>query len=71
MNELRKFCADRKIPASMEDAFLVYCRSEYAQEYLLKKDGDTIKLVLEKMTQEQVLDAWNKFLSAAKSFMDS
>lgn len=69
MNEIQIFCESRGVPQTMEDAFITYCKSDYAQKYLLKKDGDTIKLVLEKMTQEQVLDAWNKFLTDIKPFM--
>lgn len=71
MIELTKFCAERTMSQAMEDAFLVYCKSTYATEYLLRKEGDTIKLRIEKMTRAEVEDAWRKFLNELMKMLPS
>ena len=60
---------EKGLSQEMEDAFVMFCKSTYAGEYLLKKDGETIKMRLEKMTREQVLDAWNKYLSELRNLL--
>ena len=69
MNEIRKFCGDRHLSQSMEDAFIVYCRSEYASKYSLRAEGDTIKGVVGRLTQSQVLESWNRFINELKDVL--
>ena len=70
MSELFKFCLEKGLSQEMEDAFVMFCKSTYANEYLLRKEGDTIKLRLERMTRPQVEDAWNKYLSEWKKILE-
>lgn len=68
MNAIEEFCDKRKITKAVEAAFVTYCRSTYAQKFQMK-DGETIKSVVEKMTSEQVSDAWMSFVSEFRELL--
>lgn len=59
---IEEFCEKRRITKTIQDAFVAYCRSTYALKFQMK-DGDTIKSVVDRMTAEQVSDAWMSFVS--------
>lgn len=62
-NELNKFLNERNITDPIRSAFIAYCKSLYSSRYLFKANGDTVKLFLDRMTEEQVKDAWVTFSS--------
>lgn len=62
MNELRKFCMERKMTQAMEEAFVIFCRTGYAEDFNIKKEGETIKGIIEKLTREEVELAWQKYV---------
>lgn len=61
MTPISDFCEKRGIGRAMEEAFTAYCRFNYASQYELNKDGDTIKAVMQKMNQSQLEQAWKDF----------
>lgn len=63
MNNLEKFCEARGVSKGMTDAFIAYCRFAFGRQYELMKDGDTVKLILSKMSEEQVEQAWKEFVN--------
>lgn len=65
MTSIRRFCEDRKISPSIESAFTSYCKTSYALQFELK-EGDTVSKIVSNLTDEQILDAWNKFIVELK-----
>lgn len=66
MNTIKQFCEERKLSKPIEDAFIMYCRSTYAERFMLK-DGDTVQAIIARMNQEQVEDAWGKFVTELRN----
>lgn len=62
MNAIQKFCEERKITKTIQDAFEAYCRSAYAERFDLLGSGDTVKSIINKLTIKQVEDAWRSFV---------
>ncbi len=62
MNKVSEFCSARGIPSGIEEAFIAYIRSDYARRFQMKKDGDTVKLIVSKMNEKQVEEAWQMFV---------
>lgn len=58
---ISEFCKKRKLSLSIRDAFSAYIRSIYADRFLLRSDTDTVRLVIGKMTQEQIENMWLEF----------
>lgn len=71
MNTIQEFCSERRLPKPLEDAFVVYCRSDYAERFMIRTDGETTDFLVKKMTREQVADAWNKFINDLKSAIET
>jgi hypothetical protein len=68
MDNISKFCEGRGIDIHLEEAFTAYIRSEYAGKFSLR-NGDTTKLVVSKMTPEEVGKAWNEFVQNLKKYL--
>lgn len=66
MTPISQFCHDRGISKNIKDAFETYCRSTYATRFAMNDKGDTIKLIVSKMTMGQVEDAWQDFVRELK-----
>lgn len=59
---LSEFCDELKIPENIKNAFGAYLRTEYANRFLLAKDGETIHLMIGRLSHEQLTDAWQMFV---------
>lgn len=70
MNSITKFCIQRKISKSLEDAFLAYARSTYSQKFNLK-NGETMKFAVERLNDAEVQDAWQDFVSDFKNYLSA
>jgi hypothetical protein len=70
MNAVSRFCLNRNIPAKIEEAFIAYIRSDYSQRFQMKKDGDTVKLVVSKMDEKQVEEAWREFVKELRHVLE-
>lgn len=68
MNSITKFCINNHISKGLEDAFFAYCRSTYAKKYGLK-NGPTMKFAIEKLNDNEVMDAWKDFVIEFKNFI--
>jgi hypothetical protein len=69
MNTIQQFCEDRMITKRIEDAFIVYCRSVYADKFRIWKQGDTARLLVDKMTRGQVEELWQEFVIEMKRYL--
>lgn len=69
LKNIDDFCASRGIGANMEEAFIAYIRSDYARKYETRKDGDTTKLVVSKMNEEELKRAWGEFVKEVKKYL--
>ena len=69
MNTIREFCEERKLSKPLEDAFTMYCRSDYADRYMIRTAGETTEMLVRKMTQSQVEEAWSKFVCEIKNLL--
>lgn len=63
MSNLQIFCERKGINQEMTDAFMAYVRSMNASKFMMKKDGDTVRMLVEKMDEDQVQEAWMNFVS--------
>lgn len=68
MNTIREFCEERKLTKQIEDAFIVYCRSTYAQRFQLR-DGQTVQMLVNNLNREKVEEAWGLFIGEMKQFL--
>lgn len=68
MENISKFCEARMIDPKLEEAFTAYIRSEYASKFSLR-NGETTKMVVSKLTIEEVGDAWNEFVNSFKKYL--
>lgn len=68
MKNIDEFCEKRTISMNMQEAFIAYVRSDYAQKYFLR-NGETMKLVVSKMSMDEVEEAWLNFVSDFKSYL--
>lgn len=53
----------------MQEAFIAYLRSDYAGKYALRYEGDTTKLIVGKMAEEELLSAWGDFVGEFKKYL--
>lgn len=65
---IKEFCSERKVTKQIEDAFIMYCRSTYAQRFLLA-NGDTVQSLVSKLNRAQVEEAWSEFVSEMKGYL--
>jgi len=69
LKNIAEFCENKGISPNMEKAFIAYLRSDYARKYALKYEGDTTKLVVGKMSGEELDDAWKGFVGEFKKYL--
>lgn len=68
MKNIDDFCEKRAISMNMQEAFIAYVRSDYARKYFLQ-NGETMKLVVSKMSVDEVEEAWLSFVNDFKSYL--
>jgi hypothetical protein len=68
---LSEFCDERGISGQIKSAFGAYIRSEYAQKFMMKESGETIHLILNRMSQEDLADAWQNFVKELAKYINS
>lgn len=69
MSAISEFCEKRKISPKIEEIFTMYCRSSYASRFSMR-NGETVKLLVSKMSEEQVLYAWLEFVHELRSVIE-
>ena len=68
---ISEFCEGRGIPENIRDAFSAYMRSVYADRYMLRHDTDTVRIMINRLTEEQLEQAWLEFVQDLKRFLIS
>ena len=66
---ISQFCDKKGIPENIRDAFAAYLRSTYSVRYLLRSDTDTIRIMVNRMNDEQFEKAWKEFVSDLKKYL--
>lgn len=66
---VREFCEERGISESVRNAFSAYLRSTYSLKFAMESEGETVRLIVAKMTQEQLEEAWRYFVMEFKKYL--
>jgi len=59
---ISEFCAKLGVSDQIKSAFGAYIRSVYADKFKMSEGGETVHLILNKMSQEDLADAWQDFV---------
>lgn len=68
MKNIEDFCSKKGVTPNFQEAFIAYIRSDYAHKFHLS-NGETTKLVVSKMNEEEIEKAWVDFTSEFKKFL--
>lgn len=68
MKNVEEFCEKKGVSHNMMEAFQAYLRSSYASKFYLN-NGETVKLVVSKMSEEELDTAWKEFTDDFKKFL--
>jgi hypothetical protein len=68
---ITEFCEKRGVPKNLRDAFGAYARSLTADRYQIRGDTDTVRLLINNMTEEQMSRLWWEFVSDLKKILPS
>lgn len=60
---LSEFCENKNVPVNLRNAFKAYAKTVYADRYLLRGDTDTLTIMINRLTEEQIEAVWKEFLS--------
>lgn len=71
MKNIDDFCSARTISVNMKEAFMAYLRSDYARKYAMKPMGETSKLIVSKMSEDDLNDAWKEFVLEMARYIES
>lgn len=66
-----EFCEKKGVPNNIRDAFSAYARSWAADRYMLRHDTDTVRLLINNMTDEQMENVWREFLRDLSKILPS
>jgi hypothetical protein len=66
---LTDFCNKRGVPGNMRDAFGAYARSLCAHRYELRSDTDTVRLLINNMTEQEMAQLWAEFVSDLRKIL--
>ena len=66
-----EFCEEKGIPPNIKEAFSAYLRRVYADRFALRGDTDTIRIMVNRLTHEQLEQAWLEFIQDLKRFLIS
>lgn len=61
-SNLSEFCEARGISNQIKTSFGAYIRSVYAQKFMMNENGETVHLIMSRMSQEDLEDAWQDFV---------
>ena len=66
---ISRFCEKRKIDGRMKDAFSAWIPSTYADKFRLSSSGETVHLILGRMSDDDLEDAWKDFTKDLKKYL--
>ena len=68
---LSEFCDNRGMSERIKLAFGMYIRTVYAQKYRINPNGETVHIVMGKLSQEDLSDAWQDFVKDLAAHLNS
>jgi hypothetical protein len=66
---LREFCEERMMSDSIQKSFGAYILAEMGKKFNLDGSGETVHLMLSRVTQEQLADYWQTFVNELKNYL--
>lgn len=67
---IEKFCDTKTVSYNMRSAFYAYIRTSYARKFYMN-NGETVKLIVSKMNEAEIEEAWVDFVAEFKRYLDS
>lgn len=61
ISPITEFCNKKGISGRIKSAFGAYIRSTYAQKFAMSEAGETVHLIVNKMSQDDLEAAWMDF----------
>jgi hypothetical protein len=71
ISPLSEFCTARGITGQIKSAFGAYIRAQYSKKFALSESGETVHLILNKMSQEDLEAAWQDFVKDLAKYINS
>lgn len=71
ISPIHEFCEKKMLPKNIADAFSAYARSVYADRMLLRGDTDTVRLLVNRLTESQMEQLWLEFVAELKRILPS
>lgn len=68
---LTEFCEKRGISDSIKASFGAYLRTIYAKNFFLSGEGETIHLMINKMSEEDLEKAWQEYVKELANWLTS
>lgn len=68
---LREYCEERMITDSIRVSFGAYIRSEMGKKFRMDIDGETVHLMLSRITTDQLDEYWQEFVRELKSYLSN
>lgn len=59
---ISEFCDARGISGQIKSAFGAYIRAQYADKFRMSESGETVHLILNRMSQDDLDAAWQDFV---------
>lgn len=59
---ISEFCSGRGIPNQIKNSFATYIRSVYARKYLMAENGETIHMMINGLSQDELETLWQEFV---------
>lgn len=66
---LTQFCEGRGISKQIQQAFGAYIRTYYAEQFRMSADGETVHLILNRMSEDDLNDAWQSFVKDLAKYL--
>lgn len=66
---ISEFCDARGITGQVKSAFGAYIRAVYADKFKMNESGETVHVILNRMSQEDLSDAWMDFVRDLSNYL--
>jgi hypothetical protein len=68
-SNVSEFCENRGITGQVKSAFSAWIRARYADKFGMKESGETVHVILNRMSQDDLADAWLDFVQDLSSHL--
>lgn len=66
---LSEFCDARGISGQIKSAFGAYIRSYYADKFRMSESGETVHVIINRMSQDDLDAAWQDFVKDLAKYL--